>query len=256
MLNLAERVIEIINHQTKNANTMTQYRKPLVGFASAQDPLFDQMKEIIGPHHLHPTELLPDAQTVISFFLPFAKTIITANRENPGIAREWAVAYVETNTLIATISAELKRELTAQGIKVVTQPATHNFNEQDLTARWSNKSVGFVAGLGTFGLNHMLITSSGCGGRFGSTVISAKIPSTARPTQENCLYLRDSKCQFCVNNCPTGALTLQGLDKQRCYAHLLEVDKQFPDLGLCDICGKCAVGPCASIGTRSEQNVL
>ncbi|MHB8076068.1 MAG: 4Fe-4S binding protein [Desulfosporosinus fructosivorans] len=245
MLNLAERVIELINHQTEKANTHTQYRKPLVGFASAHDPLFDQMKEIIGPHHLHPTELLTDAQTVISFFLPFAKTIITANRESPGIAREWAVAYLETNTLIATISSTLKRELSAQGINVVTQPATHNFNEQDLTARWSNKSVGFVAGLGTFGINHMLITPSGCGGRFGSTVISAVIPPTPRPTQENCLYLRNSKCQFCVTNCPTGALTIKGLDKHRCYAQLLEVDKQFPDLGLCDVCGKCAVGPCA-----------
>ena len=247
MLSLAERVVELINYQTENANTITRYRKPLVGFASAQDPLFDQMKVIIGPHHLHPTELLSDAQTVISFFLPFAKTIVTANRESPGIAREWAVAYVETNTLISTISSELKRELTALGINVVTQPATHNFNEQDLTARWSNKSVGFVAGLGTFGINHMLITSSGCAGRFGSTVISAQIPPTPRPTIENCLYIRDSKCQFCVNNCPTGALTVQGLDKHKCYAHLLEVDKQFPDLGLCDICGKCAVGPCASI---------
>ena len=97
MLNLAERIIELINNQTEKPGTITQYRKPLVGFASAQDPLFDQMKEIIGPHHLHPTELLPDAQTVIAFFLPFAKSIITAHRESLQIAREWAVAYVETN---------------------------------------------------------------------------------------------------------------------------------------------------------------
>lgn len=205
------------------------------------------MKKIIGPHHLHPTELLPDAQTVIAFFLPFDKTVITANQKIPQIAKEWAVAYVETNKLISTISTELQRKLTAQGINVVTQPATHNFNEQDLTARWSNKSVAYVAGLGTFGINHLLITSSGCAGRFGSTVISAKIPPTPRPMVENCLYIRGSKCQFCVNNCPTGALTLQGLDKQSCYAHLLEVDKQFPDLGLCDVCGKCSLGPCASI---------
>ena len=247
MQNLAERVIELINNQTKNADTITRYRKPLVGFASAQDPLFDQMKEIIGPHHWHPTELLPDARTVISFFLPFAKTVITANRESPQIAREWAIAYIETNELIATIGIELKRELNALGINVVTQPATHNFNEQDLTARWSNKSVGFVAGLGTFGINHMLITPAGCAGRFGSTVISAEIPPSPRPILENCLHKRTSKCQFCVNNCPSGALTVKDLDKHKCYAHLLEVDKQFPDLGLCDICGKCAVGPCASI---------
>lgn len=51
MLSLAERVIELINHPTETAETMTQYRKPLVGFASAHDSLFDQMKEIIGPHH-------------------------------------------------------------------------------------------------------------------------------------------------------------------------------------------------------------
>jgi len=243
--NLAEKVEEIINRQIKAAGTTTQYRKPLIGFASAHDPLFDQMKEIVGPHHLHPTDLLSNAETVISFFIPFSESVINANRNSSEIAREWAVAYIETNKLIETISLELQKELTTLGISVVTQPATHNFNEQDLTARWSNKSMAYVAGLGTFGINHLLITKAGCGGRFGSTVISAKIPATPRPNRENCLYLRDSKCQFCVKNCPTGALTLQGLDKQRCYTRLLEVDKLFPDLGLCDVCGKCAVGPCA-----------
>lgn len=247
MLNLAEKVEELINRQIDNAKTITQYRKPLIGFASAHDSLFDQMKEIIGPHHLHPTELLPNAETVIAFFLPFDETIITANRKGPKIAREWAVAYIETNKLIETISSELKNELASLGINVVTQPATHNFNEQDLTASWSNKSMAYVAGLGTFGINHLLITKAGCAGRFGSTVISAKIPASPRPSIENCLYLRNSKCQFCVKNCPTGALTLEGLNKQRCYTQLLEVDKLFPDLGLCDVCGKCAAGPCASL---------
>lgn len=247
MLILADKVEELINRQIDNAKTITQYRKPLIGFASAHDPLFKQMKEIIGPHHLHPTELLPNAETVIAFFLPFAKTIITANRKGPEVAREWAVAYIETNKLIETISSELKNELAALGINVVTQPATHNFNEQDLTARWSNKSMAYVAGLGTFGINHLLITRAGCAGRFGSTVISAKITASPRPSIENCLYIRESKCQFCVKNCPTGALSIEGLDKQRCYSRLLEVDKLLPDLGLCDVCGKCAVGPCATL---------
>ncbi|GAB6153925.1 epoxyqueuosine reductase [Desulfosporosinus burensis] len=247
LLKLAKIIIDSINFQVDQAKTLTQYRKPLIGFASVHDPLFNQMKEIIGPHHLHPTELLPDAQTVIAFFLPFTETIVAANRKDSQIAREWAIAYIETNELIATISSELKQVLASQGINVATQPATHNFNEQDLTASWSNKSMAYVAGLGTFGLNHLLITSAGCAGRCGSMVISAEITPSPRPATENCLYIRDSKCQFCVNNCPTGALTLQGLDKHTCYAHLLEVDKQFPDLGLCDICGKCSVGPCALI---------
>ncbi|HBV87836.1 MAG TPA: (Fe-S)-binding protein [Desulfosporosinus sp.] len=244
---LAEKIIDLINRQVENVTTITQYRKPLIGFASAHDPLFEQMKEIVGPHHLHPTELLPSAETVIAFFLPFAETIVNANRKSPEVAREWAVAYIETNALIKRISSELMNELIPLGINVVTQPATHNFNEQDLTASWSNKSMAYVAGLGTFGINHLLITKAGCAGRFGSTVISAKIPASPRGSTENCLYLKDSKCQFCVKNCPTGALTLKGLDKQRCYTELLDVDKRFPDLGLCDVCGKCSVGPCASL---------
>ncbi|TGE33775.1 epoxyqueuosine reductase [Desulfosporosinus sp. Sb-LF] len=225
---------------------ITQYRKPLVGFASAHDPLFAQMKEIIGPHHLHPSDLLPDAQTVIAFFIPFAKSIITANRKSSQIASEWAVAYIETNQLIETISIELKKELATYGINVATQKATHNFNEQDLTAVWSHKSMAYVAGLGTFGVNQLLITESGCAGRFCSAVISAEITPTPRPSRESCHYKRDSNCLFCVKNCPTGALTIHGLDKQRCYSQLLDVDKQFPELGLCDVCGKCAMGPCAT----------
>ena len=245
MPELAGQIVELINRQVATAGTVTKYREPLVGFASAHDPLFQKMQEIIGPHHWLPTDLLPEAGTVISFFLPFAREVIEANRKGSEVAREWAIAYIETNELIKTIGLALQDELTPVGIKVVTQPATHNFNEQDLTARWSNKSVAYVAGLGTFGVNHLLITEAGCGGRFGSAVISAEIPATPRPTAENCLYHKNAKCQFCVKNCPTGALTLEGLDKHLCYDHLLEVDKQFPDLGLCDICGKCAMGPCA-----------
>ena len=243
--NLARTIENKIGSIVENAPTVTRYRKPLVGFASAKDPLFTEMKEIIGPHHLHPLEMLPEGKTVISFFLPFAKEIVKAQRAQTQVAREWAVAYIETNELIAEISSALIKELTAQNFKAVTQKATHNFNPTDLTAAWSHKSAAYVAGLGTFGLHHMLITPSGCSGRTGSVVTSAEIPASPRPSGEFCLYYKTGKCSFCVDHCPTAALTEHGLDKQKCYRQLLEVDASFPDLGLCDVCGKCAVGPCA-----------
>ncbi|HVJ50210.1 epoxyqueuosine reductase [Desulfitobacterium sp.] len=245
LLNIANQIIEIINEQINNAQTVTCYRRPLIGFASAHDPLFTQMKEIIGPHHLLPTDLLPTAKTVVAFFLPFAEDIVKAHRKSPNIPLEWSAAYIDTNALIETISQELKRELASSGISAVTQKATHNFNEQDLTAVWSHKSVAYVAGLGTFGLNQMLITPSGCAGRFGSLIISAEVPPSPRPAVEYCSYKREGKCQFCINNCPTGSLTQEGLNKQKCYEQLLKVNQEFPDLGLCDVCGKCAIGPCA-----------
>ncbi|MCL6636108.1 MAG: epoxyqueuosine reductase, partial [Peptococcaceae bacterium] len=104
-------------------------------------------------------------------------------------------------------------------------------------------------GLGTFGLHHMLITARGCAGRLGSLVLDFPVPPSPRPENHYCLFRREGKCLACVKNCPTGALTRAGLDKKKCYKRLLEVDAHYGDLGLCDVCGKCATGPCA-VGER------
>jgi len=53
----------------------TKYRTPVIGFADADDKLFRDLKEgkmgyFPKPHKL-PTEILPEAETVISIFLPF-----------------------------------------------------------------------------------------------------------------------------------------------------------------------------------------
>ena len=41
-------------------------------------------------------------------------------------------------------------------------------------------------------------------------------------------------------------LPLAGPDKHRYYERLLQVADRFHQLGLADVCGKCATGPCAS----------
>ena len=53
------------------------YDPPLVGFGSADDPLFDAFKkpDVVGPWHMSPKEWLPDARTVISFFFPTSKEV-------------------------------------------------------------------------------------------------------------------------------------------------------------------------------------
>ncbi|MBZ4687876.1 MAG: Iron-sulfur cluster-binding protein [Clostridiales bacterium] len=244
-MELAQMITRKIISLVREADTVTEYRKPLVGFASAHDGLFTKMKEIIGPHHMQPWEILPEAKTVVAFFLPFAEDVVKANKKTDGVAKEWAVAYIETNKLIENICRELKKDLISAGIAVANEKATHNFDEETLKAGWSHKSAAYIAGLGNFGVHRMLITPAGCAGRFGSLIISAEIPPSSRPSEKYCLYYKDKKCLFCVNNCPTKALTVANLDKHRCYRHLLEIDSSFPDLGLCDVCGKCATGPCA-----------
>jgi len=229
----------------ESAETRTFYRPPLVAFASAADPGFARLREVAAPQHLLPEHLLPGARSVVSFFLPFAEEVVEANRQASYVAREWAVAYIETNQLIARICQHLTDILAEGGARVAAEPATHNFDPVSLVSRWSHKSVAAVAGLGSFGLHHMLITDAGCAGRFGSLVTDAELEPTPVAEKQRCLYYHDGSCQQCVESCPVGALTRKGLDKGLCYRRCLEVDAYFADLGLTDVCGKCALGPCA-----------
>jgi epoxyqueuosine reductase len=249
MDNLGTFITAFVRQQVAQAETETRYRLPLVGFADAADPRFPQLREICEPTHSLPSDLLPAARSVISFFLPFAEEIVDANRAHPHqVAREWALAYVETNTLINDISHRLIAALAEQGVKAAAEPATHNWDPVTLVSRWSHKSVAAIAGLGSFGLHHMLITAAGCAGRFGSLVVDAVLEPASSPDEpvvQRCSYFVDGSCLACVHHCPTGALTEAGLDKQLCYRWLLHVADGFRELGVADACGKCATGPCA-----------
>lgn len=243
-----EKTINRIIEETREGR-QTGYRTPLVGFARADDPLFEHLKIAVGPGHLLPSDLLPEAKTVVAFFLPFTKELAESNRKDPYIARSWAKAYIETNALISRCCEEITGELGRLGVKAAWQQPTHNFHPVELCAVWSHRHIAFICGLGEFGLNHMLITPSGCSGRFGSFVIDAPLEATPPAEIDPCLYFRNGSCQICVKKCPTGALTSKGLDKQKCYAYLLEAGSHFSDLGgLSDVCGKCVTcGPCAVI---------
>jgi epoxyqueuosine reductase QueG len=159
------------------------------------------------------------------------------------------LAYLETNELIDRISRRLVAALGERGVKAATESATHSYDPQLLVAGWSHKSVAAIAGLGSFGLNHMIITDAGCAGRFGSLVVDAPLEPTSSPTdrhRERCLYFHNQSCTVCVERCPVAALTKAGLDKHRCHEQLLlSAAYCFRELGLADVCGKCATGPCA-----------
>jgi epoxyqueuosine reductase len=236
-----------VRRQVTGAGTVTEYREPLVGFASASDPRFLDLRRVVHPTHMLPQDLLPGARSVISFFLPFAPWIVEANsQDREQVAREWAVAYVETNTLIGRITTRLAEALAERGIRSAAEPATHNFDPETLVSRWSHKSVSVVAGIGSLGLHHLVITDAGCAGRFGSLVLDADLPAAPAEPRERCLYFHDGSCLECVMRCPVGALDAdQPIDKQLCWRRCQDVAQRFRDLGWADVCGKCAIGPCS-----------
>jgi epoxyqueuosine reductase QueG len=194
-----------------------------------------------------PDDLLPGARSVVSYFIPFDPAIVEANaRHREQVAEQWVTAYLETNQLLKRIAAELIASLNDSGIRAAAEPPTDNFDPRDLTSRWSHKSVAVIAGLGSYGLNHLLITPAGCAGRLGSLVTDAQLPPGSPLPGPLCLRDRGIDCLKCLSRCPVSALHPDGaIDKQACWQRCQQVAEQFSHLGLAEVCGKCATGPCA-----------
>lgn len=242
---LNEIIINEINYLVKNSTKDTLYRKALIGFASANDSNFKELRQIAAPNHFLPSDLLTTAKSVISFFLPFREDLITRNRNHDYVSKEWAIAYIETNELIDEIITHMKEFLSDYGIKMSDNPARMDFDKEILMHRWSQRHVARICGLGTFGINNMLITSSGCAGRYGSFVIDTPLKYNHIIKDEYCLNKKYGSCRVCIDSCPVNALTLDSFDRHKCYEWLKKVNEYYSDLDLCDCCGKCITVPCA-----------
>ncbi len=238
----------------------TIWRNLLLAVASAEDPLFPRLRTVAAPEHAMPPDLLPGARSVLVFFIPFTRKLGQENSREPTFAaRSWAQAYVLTNQLIQAVNEKLSAAIRERGFEASVTPATHNFDEERLVSGWSHKHVGFIAGLGTFGSHHWLITEAGCCGRLGSLVTTMPLPATPRPAVEYCLVKAGRKCGGCIKRCRYEALFPDGFDRQACYRQCLVNDAHFADLPLVDVCGKCGCDvPCSygiprSAGSLPEE---
>ena len=230
--------------QLKNCETV--WGEPIVGFADANDSLFSQLKKIVITSHAVPADLLTEARTVIAFFIPFAQIITASNSKHRISSPEWATSYIETNKLIAALNDHLEQMLQKDGYQSATISATHNWIEDKLISNWSHRHVAYIAGLGRFGLNNMLITDKGCSGRVGSIITSALIEPDVRDAGEACLFKYDGSCKKCVRKCVNEALVESSFDRFKCYDMLLKNVEAHRQRGYADVCGKClAAVPCS-----------
>ncbi|MGM0396057.1 MAG: epoxyqueuosine reductase [Bacillota bacterium] len=224
----------------------TRWDAPIVGFASADDSMFPLLKEVAVPDHMQPEDILPGGKSVIAYFLPFQEWIPKSNVKNLESSEEWARAYVETNILIGEINDHLVEWLNGLGHGTAKLPPSMNMDYKRLVSVWSNRHVAYVAGLGKFGLNNMLITEKGCCGRLGNVVTSLELEPDERKKTENCLYKLNGSCTACVDRCVNDALFTDSFDRFKCFQMLTVNGNKFKYLGDAEVCGKCLVAlPCS-----------
>lgn len=239
-----EKEIEgLIIDKVKSLDRSDLFRDPIVAFSSAKDKRYEDLKEIIGDWHQNPNEILANAKSVISYFVPFTERVVkeplTVEKGSP----LWSESYVVINEYFNHINDEIIKYLVSKAYSAKDIPPTHTYDPKVLKSTWSHRSAAAIAGLGEFGLNRMLITDKGCGGRYATVITSAQLESREVSLDNQCLYMKNESCTLCVDICPAGALTLDSnFDKFACQDILFEnrdLMKESHNIKAADTCGKC-----------------
>lgn len=226
---------------------------PLVRIARAEDPYFERLQAdaVVGPHHRLPSDWLPGARSVLSYFLPISRQICETNRAGPTCSEEWMYARFHGELFNDRLRRLITELLHSKGHAAIAPALDTGYMTENMNSNWSERHVAFIAGLGTFGLNRGFITDEGMAGRIGSVVTDLALEASPRSYtdhNEYCLHFQDGSCGECVSRCPAGALDLNGKDRVACSTHIQKVEGSgirakygFPYAP----CGKCYVDvPC------------
>ena len=195
---------------------------------------------------------------MVVFFLPFVKELAIENNKGEIPCRNWGLAYASTNRFIGSVCEYIREHLVDRGFQAELTPATHNFGHVKLMSRWSHKHLGYLAGLGRFGVNAQLITPSGCAGRLGSLVTDAELGDSPLVSEkELCLHKNGYECLACVKRCPVEAVSESGIVRKLCWERLksnLARTEELAGLGnTTHVCGKCQVlVPCRLKAPKRE----
>ena len=219
------------------------WQEPIVGFADANSSYIQSLKEVVDSAHMMPQDFMENPNIVISYYIPFTEetAAVNMNVEENMASQEWSDAYNITNAMISEINQYIADMLTEMGYRAEV-PAGIVFDKQLVLSNWSQRHIAYAAGLGTFGINNMLISEKGCCGRYGSIVVDIPVEPDSIVEEERCLYKKNGSCKKCVQNCFSGALTTEGFDRKKCYEICLLNDAKTG----ADVCGKCDIDiPCA-----------
>jgi epoxyqueuosine reductase len=213
------------------------FDEPLVRFADARDPYFQDCKRFVGPDHLTPEEAWEGVHgegsfhggTVISIALPIAPAARRTNaRQRDWPSREMIGFRNAQGPVLEALLRHLTGLIEEEGGAAFAPGRSSAFRtapgpDGGPASNWSERHVAFAAGTGTFSLNDAFITEKGIAVRMTSLLTDLVLPPSRRAAQNygaNCMALSRGVCGACIKRCPAGALSRTGHDKVKCAEHL------------------------------------
>ncbi|PKU22069.1 epoxyqueuosine reductase [Telmatospirillum siberiense] len=246
---IADYLGELVGTDPRNAlpegDNVPIWEAPVVGIASAADPLFDTLAQphVVGPIHVKADHWLAGAKSVISFFAPFSREIKQSyDRESALPSLEWVSGRLNGEVFINVMRRSLVRFLELRGGRAAAPNLDPAYKALNWLPMWSERHVAFIAGVGTFGLHAGLLTEKGAAGRIGSVVTDLELEPTPRPytdIYEYCPWMFDGTCGACIRRCPVGAIHAGGKDHRICVTNGdTNIRPEFKEWGY-HSCGHC-----------------
>ncbi len=239
---------------------------PLIGFAPVErwshppKELPNKFKEWI-PEEFWPQSIYPETKTVIVIGLPVQLPIVETA---PSIY--YHELYTIVNNLLDSKAYELSNYLTDKGCPSIYLPRDGYGNIDILlknpVAFFSHKHAAYLAGMGSFGENNVLLTKDyGPRVRFTSIFTSAIIEGDPITGDKLCTH-----CKRCANQCPVNAISKSSessndsddnyrpIDKIACATRSKKLRKDYRSP--CGICIKvCPVGMDRKIFNREDMSI-
>jgi epoxyqueuosine reductase len=259
ILKALTRFLEESRWNRRKADGGRYFTAPLVGFASGDDPLFDEYQAIIGDYHLTPRTVFDltfgkgddRPLTVISWVLPVSEDTRRSNRKDGIPSLLWSHTRYFGEPCNDKVREHLLSVLTRKGYRAVAPAISPHFIHRmhvpgiGFTSNWSERHIAYACGLGTFGLCDGFITPKGKAMRLGSVVTDLILPPSGKPFDHhhaNCLYFFNGTCKACAGRCPAGAITERGHDKDVCldFQHNVLIPAKGEEYGVritgCGLC--------------------
>lgn len=234
-------------------------RIPLVGFAPVKrwknppKELPNKFSEWI-PEDFHPKSIYPEAATVMVIGLPVQLPIVETA---PSIY--YHELYKTVNSMLDLKAYELSVFLNMEGYPSIYLPrdgyANINVLLENPFAFFSHKHAAYLAGLGSFGQNNLILTREyGPRIRFTSIFTSASIKPDPIKVKDLCI-----RCLRCAISCPVGAIKTKGefpppIDKKLCAMRSAKLWSKHKSP--CGICIKvCPVGEDRKLFNRTDMSI-
>lgn len=167
---------------------------------------------IHAPQGFHPTDILPNAKSVIVFGKQFSKGLFDAKTNVP-----YTLARNKILDMMDDISLELSFKMENEGYMVVPIPSAEPYEFWDSQRRHgcgilSMKHAAELAGLGCIGKNTLLVNE-----QYGNRLwLGAVIADVVFEPDELTKNLCPENCRICLEACPQSALDGITINQKKC----------------------------------------